>query len=113
VLGIGAGGIGRRIGDRIRRLDDIVGQHPGFDLIAADIGQHVTVDFHAGGKGLAALLFHLPAEGGILDDVLFFKGKTVLAEDGADAFAPAAVGFQIGSNFGCFHDALRGGWFGE
>ena len=98
VLLVGARGIGGRVGRSIVLLKVALFGHPCLDLIAADIGEHVAVDLDAGGKRLTAALLHFPAEGGVLDDVLFLEGQVVFAENGADAFAPATEGFQVGGD---------------
>ena len=103
VLFVGAGRIDRGIRLGIAGLKQIVGEHPAFDFFTTDIGKHVAIDLNARGHGLAALLFHFPPEGLILDNILLLKRKIVFAEDGADAFAPATVGFQVGSDFGFVH----------
>ncbi len=113
VLFVGAGAVDGGVWGGVAFLEEVVGGHPGFDFFTGDVGEHVAVDFDAGGEGLAAFLFHFPAEGGILDDVLFLVGEVVFAEDGADAFAPAAEGFHVSGDLGgfsgCAHDLLRCG----
>ena len=74
-----------------------------FNFLTADIRQHDAVDFNAGRERLSGLLFHFPAEGRILNDVLFSVGEIVLVEHGADTLAPAAGGFEIGSDLWFFH----------
>ena len=95
-----------RIGFAIHRLDQTLGKHVNFDLLAADIGQHVAVDFDAWAEHLAALLNHLLALQGIVDNVAIFERQIVFAHDGADALAPAAGRFQVGNNFRFVHKAL-------
>ncbi len=106
VLFIGASGVDGGVRGDFVGGHDVVFEHPFFDFLAADVWEHGSVDFDAGGEGLAAALFHFPAECGVFDDVLFFVGEVVFAHDGADAFAPSAEGFEVGGDgWFCFvHD---------
>ena len=108
MLLVRAGAINGGVWRSFAGSDETVLDHPGFDLLAADVCQHGAIDLNARGEGLAALLLHFPAEGGILDDVLLFVGQLVLAEDGADAFAPAAEGFEISGDLGGFSRGAHG-----
>jgi hypothetical protein len=111
VEGLGSGNVllfvlaGRIDGDFHRGLaagDEVVGHQPVFQFLAADVGEQVAVDHKAGRELLAAELLHLGAEPGVFEDVLLFVRKVVFGEDGADAVAPAAGGFEIS---GDFHDS--------
>lgn len=103
VLFVGAGRINRSIGLGVILLKQLVSKHPTFHFFAADVCEHASVDLHAGRHRLAALLFHFPAEGRIFDDVFLFERQVVLAEDRAYAFAPSAIGFQVGGDFRFVH----------
>lgn len=104
MLLIATSGIKRGIRFRITRLDHAVVYHPALHFLTADIRDHGAVDLDAGTEGLTALLFHLPAEGRILDDVLLFEVELVFAKNGAHALAPATVSLEISGDFwGRFH----------
>ncbi len=100
---VGARGVEWNTGGFRCIADEAVLKHVGFDLLAADVGEHFSVDDDAGRERLAAQLLHLEAVVGILDDVLLGVGKVMLLEYGSDAAAPAAVGLQVGSDFGFVH----------
>ena len=87
---MGAGLVDRRVGHAVVGRHDVVRQHPRFDFLAADVRQHLAVDFHAGAQHLAAFLDHFLALQGIVDDVAVFERQVVFAQHGADALAPAA-----------------------
>lgn len=108
VLRVGAGAVDGGVWGGVAFLEEVVFGHPGFDFFTGDVSEHVAVDFDTGREGLAAFLFHFPAEGGVFDDVLFFEGEVVFAEDGADAFAPAAEGFDVGGDLGGFSRGAHG-----
>ena len=99
VLLIGAGRIDGSVWFSVVFLEISVCQHPFFDFFAADICEHVAVDFDAGGERLAAALFHFPAKRRIFDDVLFLIIEAVFAHDGAHAFAPATESFKVSGDF--------------
>ena len=103
VLLVGAGRVDRHAGVGFVRPNQLLFDQITFHFFAADVGQHLAVHFHAGRKRLAALAFHLPAEGGILDDIFFSEREIVFGEDGADAAAPAAMGFEVGGDLWLFH----------
>lgn len=107
VLGIGAGRVRGGISGSFIEREQAVLDHPSLDFSTADVREHGAIDLHAGGEGLAALLFHFPTEGRVLDDVLFLVFEGILAEDGSDAFAPATVGFQVGGDFGGLHGVFK------
>ena len=96
---IGAGGIDRGVGFDVVFLQVAVCEHPFFDFLAADIGEHVAVDLDAGRERLAAALLHFPAECRVFDDVLFLIFEAVFAHDGAHALAPAKKGFEVSGDF--------------
>ena len=79
--------------------DVLVLDEPFFHFFAADVGEHVAIDFDAGAEWLAAALLHFPAECGVFDDVLFFVGEPVFAHDDANALAPTTESFEINDNF--------------
>lgn len=97
----------RRIGLPVDRLHEPLGQHIRFHFLAADVRQHVAVDFHAWAQHLAAFLDHLLALHRIIDDVAVLVRQIVFAHDGAHALAPAAGGFQIGNNFRFIHKKVQ------
>jgi len=101
---VGAGLVDRGLGLAIVGLDELVGQQPGFDFFAADVGEHGAVDFHAGAQGLAAFGDHFLALRGVPNDVAILKRQVVFAEGGADPLAPAAGGFQVGDDFWRAHE---------
>src|SRR6266404_8609095 len=61
------------------RLDQIVLHQVLFHFFAADVGEHHAINLNAWRKRLATLLFHLPTERRVLDDVLLLIRKVVLA----------------------------------
>src|SRR2546422_1191254 len=70
-----AGLIRWRIRCAVRRLNQIVRKQIGLDFLAADIGEHMAVDFHTGTEHLAAPFDHLLALHRIGDDVAIFERK--------------------------------------
>jgi hypothetical protein len=104
---VGARLVDRRIGCTIVLGHDIIGEHPGFDFFAADIGKHVPIDLNAGAEHLAGFLDHLLALQGIVDDIAVFKREIIFAENGANALAPAAARFQIGNDFWFVHKNIH------
>jgi hypothetical protein len=98
-----AGLVDRRVGRDVVLRHDFVREHPGFDFLAADVGQHLAVDLDARAQHLAALLDHFLALQRIVYDVAVFVRQVVFFEDGADALAPAAGRFQIGNNLWFVH----------
>ena len=98
-----AGLVDRRVGRAIVLRDNVVGQHPGFHFLAADVREHVAIDFDARAEHLAALLDHFLALQGVVDNVAVLEGQVVFAQDGADTLAPAAGGFQISDDFWLVH----------
>jgi len=103
VLIVGAGGVGGDTGGSGVQLNEALGDEVMLEFIAGDVGKHSAVDLDAGREGLAALLLHLPAEGGILNDVLFGVGETIFAQYGANALAPATLGFEVSGDLRLFH----------
>src|SRR5260370_40900793 len=67
------------------------------------MGKHFSVDLDTRRKGMAAFGFHLPPKSRVLNDVFLGVRQIVLCEHGANAGAPAAIGFQISSNLGRSH----------
>ena len=100
---VGAGLVDRRVGRAVVGRHDFVREHPGFDFLAADVGQHLAVDLDARAQHLAALLDHFLALQRVVDDVAVLERQVVFAQHGADALAPAAGWFQIGNNFWLVH----------
>jgi len=98
-----AGPVDRHSRIEIVRLHDLVRQYPRFDFLAADVGEHLAVDFDARTEHLTALFNHFLALGQVVDDVAVFVGQVVFLEHGAHAVAPAAGWFQIGDDFRFFH----------
>jgi hypothetical protein len=101
---VGAGLVDGRVGLAIVGHYNVVLEHPGFHFLAADVGEHLAVDFHAGAEHLAAFLDHLLPLQGVVDDVAVLVGQVVFAQDGAHALAPAAGGFQISNDFRLTHN---------
>ncbi len=112
VLFVAAGGVGRSVGGAVDGGDEALGEEEGLDFFAADVCEHGVVDEDAGAEWLAAFLFHFPAEGRVLDDVLFFEREVVFAHDGADAFAPAAKCFEVGGDLRFWLAHGEWCWFG-
>src|ERR1035437_7104287 len=96
---VGARLVDRRVGCAVVGRHDFVREHPRFDFLAADVGQHLAVDLDARAQHLAALLDHFLALQRVVDDVAVLERQVVFAQHGADALAPAAGRFQIGNNF--------------
>ena len=103
VFGLGAGGVEGDAGGFLGITDEAILEEILFEFFATDIGDHRAIDFDAGAEGLAAFLFHFPAESGVLDNVFFGVSEFVFFEDGADAVAPATLGFDVGGDDRCFH----------
>lgn len=97
------------VGRLVDWLDMAFLKEVAFQFVTAHISQHDAVHHDAGGEALTAFLLHFPAERGILDDVLLFVGELVFPHYGADAFTPAAVSFEVGSDFGVFVHGVRVG----
>ncbi len=100
---MGAGLVDRRVGRAVVGRHDFVREHPRFDFLAADVGQHLAVDLDARAQHLAAPLDHLLALQRVVDDVAVFVRQVVFFEHGTDALAPAAGRFQIGNNLWFVH----------
>jgi hypothetical protein len=100
---VGAGLVDRCVGRDVVLRHDIVGEHPGFDFFAADVGEHVAVDLDARAQHLAGLLNHFLALHRVVDDVAVFVGQVVFLQHGADALAPAAGRFQVSDDFWFAH----------
>jgi len=64
-----AGPVDRHSRIEIVRLHDLVRQYPRFDFLAADVGEHLAVDFDARTEHLTALFNHFLALGQVVDDV--------------------------------------------
>ena len=101
---MGARLVGGGVGLDVVGGDDSLGEHVGFDFIAADVGKHGAIDFDAGAEHLTAFLDHFLALQGIVDDVAIFEGEIVFAHDGANSLAPSTGGFQVGTDFWIFHN---------
>jgi hypothetical protein len=95
--------IGRRVGLGGGVAHHVVGQQPRFHFVAAHVGQHIAVDFHARLQHLAAALDHFGAVLGIVDHVFFVPIEVVLAQHRPHAFAPAASGLEVTSNVWFIH----------
>lgn len=115
---MGAGLVDGRVRRAIILGNDFIGQHPGFDFLAADVGQHVAVDFDARAQHLAAFFDHFLPLQRVVDDVAVFIGQVVFAQHGANSLAPATGRFQVSDNlwFGhrlnSFFDTNRVPYFG-
>ena len=68
---------------------------PRFQFLAADVCQHLSIDFHAWREFLAALLDHLHPLIGIIPNIPIFKWEIILVENGTDTLTPTAVRFEI------------------
>jgi len=93
----------RNVRRRVACLDSLTVDQVLLDFLAADISEHMPVNFNTGRKRLSALRFHLPAKRGILNDVLFRIGKVVFCEHGAHAGAPATVSLEVGGDLRRIH----------
>lgn len=97
----------RRVRGSIRgavvRYHHFVGEEVGFDFFAADIGEHMTVDFDAWAQHLTAFFNHLLPLGRFIDDVSIFVRKIIFAQDGPDALAPSASRFQVSNDLRFIH----------
>jgi hypothetical protein len=82
----------------IIRLDQSLAQHPGFDFLSADVGEHVPIHLDTWTQELPALLNHFLSLLGIVDNVPIFKGQVVLPQHGSHALTPPARRLQIGHN---------------
>jgi hypothetical protein len=76
---VGARGIDRYVNRRVVLRDQTTLREPAFEFLAADVCQHLSIDFNARGKLLAALLNHLQALARIVPDVPVLERKLVLA----------------------------------
>lgn len=92
MLLIGARCVCRDVGYRIACLDKLVVDQVAFDFLAADVGQHLSVDLDTWRKRLATLGFHFPAKRRVLNDVLLCVRQIVFGENSADTSAPATIG---------------------
>jgi len=95
--------VGRNIGGGIACLDELVLNQVMFDFFAADVSQHMAVDFDARRKRLTTFCFHFPAKRRVLNDVLLGVVQIVFGQDSANTGAPATVGLQICGNFWRLH----------
>ncbi len=68
VLLSGARRVRRNVRRRVARLDSLTVDQVLLDFLAADISEHVPIDFNTRRKRLSAFSFHLPAKRGILND---------------------------------------------
>ena len=100
---VGAGLIDRRFRLAVIGADEPVGQQIGFHFLAADVGQHVTVDLDARAEHLTAFFDHLLTLRWIVDDIAILEGKFMFAEHGAHALAPTAGGLQVSNDLGLIH----------
>ena len=100
---IGAGRVDRHIDRGVALGRDFIFNEPGFEFLAANIGEHVAIDFDARRKLLAAFLDHFLPLARIVPDVPVLEREVVFFQDGADSLAPAAEGFQVSDNFWFFH----------
>jgi hypothetical protein len=73
------------------------------DFLAADIREHVPVDFNTRRQRLSAFGLHLPAKRWILDDVLFRVRKIVFGQNGAHAGTPATVSLEVSGDLRRLH----------
>jgi hypothetical protein len=73
----------------------VVCQKVVFDLLAADVGEHHSVDLDAGGEGWPDLRTISAYRSGLRNTSQSSNGSPYF-QDRADAIAPAAVWLQIG-----------------
>jgi hypothetical protein len=99
--------VDRRIGRDVVLRHNIVREHPRFDFLAADVGQHVAVDLDARAQHLTGLLDHFLTLQRVVDDVAVFVRQVVLFQHGADALAPAAGRFQVSDDFWFAHSFVK------
>jgi hypothetical protein len=104
---VGARLVNRRVGRPVIWRHDVVRKHPGFDFLAADVRQHLAVDFNARTHHLAALFDHFLALQRVVDDVAVLKRQVVFAQHGTHAVAPATGRFQIGDDFRFAHKFIK------
>ena len=93
----------RRVLDR---PDHAVSQQVGFDLVAAYVSQHVSVDFDTRAQGLAGLPDHFLPLARVIKDVPILERQGVSSQDGTHTLAPAAGWFQIRNNFWFIHNSV-------
>ena len=103
VLLVRACRVGGDIGRSIARFDKFVLDEIMFDFLAADVGEHVAVDYDTRRKRLPTFGFHFPAEGRVLNNIFLGVGQVVFGQNSANTGAPATIGFQICGNFGLLH----------
>jgi hypothetical protein len=96
-----------RVGNAVIHSDKLVGQHVCLDFFAADVGQHLAIDFNAWTEHLAALLDHFLALHGIVDDVAILVRKVIFFQYGANSVAPAATRFELRDYFRFVHKKSR------
>jgi hypothetical protein len=85
-------------------LDQTIGKQVSLDFLTADVREHLPVDLDTRAEHLAALLDHLLALEGIIDDITILKRQLVFAQNGTNALTPAAGGFEIGYNAWFIHN---------
>jgi hypothetical protein len=100
---VGAWRIDRYINGRMVLGLDLIFDEPSFQFLAADVCQHLSIDFYARGKFLAAFLNHLEALAWVVPDITILEREVVFTQNGTDALTPTAMRFQISNDFRFFH----------
>src|ERR1700691_2904362 len=100
---VGAWRIDRDIDRRVVLGGDPILDEPPFQLLAADVCQHLSIYFYAGRKFLAAFLDHLQALTRIVPDVPVLKRKVVFPQYGTNTLTPTAMRFQISNDIRFLH----------
>ena len=88
---VGAWCIDRNINGCMVLGGELILDEPPFQFLAADVCQHLSINFYTRGKLLAALLDHLQALTRVVPDVTVLKGKIVFPQNGTDALTPTAM----------------------
>jgi hypothetical protein len=89
------------------RRHDLIREHPCLDFFAADVGEHLAVDFHARAQHLPALLNHFLTLQRVVDDVAVFERQIIFFQNGAHALTPAAGRFQVSDDFWFAHSFVK------
>ena len=76
---------------------------PPFQFFAANVRQHLAIDFDARRKLLAALLYHLHPLVRVIPDVPVLEREIILTQNGTDTLAPTAMRLEISDDFRIFH----------
>ena len=103
---VGAWRINRNINGRVVLGRDLILDEPPLQFLAADICQHLSIDFYARRKLLAAFLDHFQTLARIIPNIPVFIREVILPQNGTDTLTPTAMRFQISDNDWFLH-ALR------